>query len=163
MNETPFISTSTGPHRGFAMMIGEWQGLARTWFEPNTLSDESLWSGQISPVLEGRFLLHEYQGSIQGEPLRGMMIIGYSLEKEQYETTWIDQFHMGTAILYSEGQSVENGFSVRGNWFETYSKQFWGWRTQFSQSSASELLIQMYNITPSGEEALGVEVHYHRK
>jgi hypothetical protein len=50
----------------------------RTWFEPDKLADESPWQGSIRRVLGGRFALHEYRGSLQGEPLEGLVVYGYN-------------------------------------------------------------------------------------
>ena len=63
----PFESSST-PHRFFAQLAGNWTGTSKLWFEPEKLADESSVTGTIQLLLEGRFALYLYQGSIEGEP-----------------------------------------------------------------------------------------------
>lgn len=55
----------------FDNMMGRWEGNCRTWFEPGTLADESTVTGEITGVLDGRFLRHTDEGMIQGKPRRG--------------------------------------------------------------------------------------------
>lgn len=46
-------------------LIGKWEGISRTWFEPGKLADESRITGEFVDVLEGRFVRHTYEGTIQ--------------------------------------------------------------------------------------------------
>ena len=52
----------------FQKMAGKWEGNCRTWFEPGKLADESMVTGEITEVFDGRFLRHTYKGTIQGKP-----------------------------------------------------------------------------------------------
>lgn len=157
------ISLEDGPHRELASITGKWKGTVRTWFEPGKLADESPISGEIRTILGGRFLLHQYQGSMMEKPLEGMAIIGYSFEQEKYQTAWIDSFHMGTGILFSEGTAIENGHSVLGSYGGSDIPEPWGWRTELAVIGTDELTITAYNIAPTGEEAKATEIIYHRK
>jgi hypothetical protein len=49
-----------------AALVGKWHGMTSTWFQPDQLADESLWQAEFKLVLGGRFLLYDYQGSMQG-------------------------------------------------------------------------------------------------
>ena len=44
----------------FQKLAGKWEGTCRTWFEPGKLADESMVTGEITEVLDGRFLRHAY-------------------------------------------------------------------------------------------------------
>ena len=53
-------SKTGGVHLALAALCGEWAGSTKTWFEPDVVADESTMTGKMSPILGGRFILHEW-------------------------------------------------------------------------------------------------------
>lgn len=157
------ISLESGPHSQLAALTGSWTGVARTWFEKDFLADESRVSGTITSILGGRFILHQYQGSMQGEPTEGMAIIGYSFDFEKFQTAWIDSFHMGTGIMFSEGLATGNGHSVLGSYGGNSMPEPWGWRTEIESRGKDQIVITAFNIAPGATEEKATEIVYHRQ
>jgi hypothetical protein len=164
MSEKFAASKTTGAHFQLSKLVGEWKGTARTWFDPNKLEDESPVSGTMKLILDGRFILHEYQGSFGGEPIAGMAIYGYHLELGKFQCAWIDSFHNGTAIMFSEGKKGGNDISVLGSYAYVTPEieQHWGWRTNIECRSDDEIVITAYNITPEGQESKATETIYRK-
>lgn len=155
-------SLAAGPHQRLARMAGDWQGRFRIWFQPGVLGDESTQRGRIRPVLGGRFLLHEYTGSCGGEPVEGLAIYGHEIDEQSFQSAWIESFGTGTAIMFSIGRPDDPRLSMLGSYGDGAGGPRWGWRTEIEQAGDDRLDIRMFNITPSGEEALAVHVEYER-
>lgn len=155
------------PHRRLARMAGEWEGTYRLWFERDMLAAESGQRGSLRPVLGGRFLLHEYEWEFDGRRYAGVALIGYHIDERRWECAWVDSFHTGSSILFSQAaQPGEPGhFAALGSYGDgqTPPGPRWGWRTEIEQADDDHLTITMTNISPEGEEAKAVEVEYARK
>ena len=154
-------SKKDGPHALLASMVGEWQGTARTWFEPGKIGDESPIKGTTRLVANGNFLLHEYEGTLMDEPMQGLAIIGYYIGGKQWQTAWVNNHHNGTRIMVSEGTEAADKPNVLGS-YPAGEGPDWGWRTTLELKSPKKLVLMHYNITPEGEESSAVEFDYKR-
>lgn len=152
-----FPKSSGSPHHFLSQLAGSWSGISKLWFEPDKLADESPVLGTITLVLEGRFAIYLYQGSIEGEAQHGMFTFGYNTTLDRYEASWVDSFHNNTAILFCTGNATENGFSVLGSYPDPTGGPDWGWRTQVELIDNDHLVITAYNIHPEYGEAKATE------
>ena len=157
-----FEQSSGSPHHFLSLLAGGWTGISRLWLEPDSLTDESPVAGSIQLILDRRFALYLYQGSIEGEPQHGMFTFGYNTTTDQYEASWVDSFHNNTAIMFCVGKPTENGFSVLGSYPDPTGGPDWGWRTEVALLDEDHLLITAYNIDPEGGEAKATEAHLAR-
>ena len=75
--------------------------------------------------------------------------------------TWSDSWHQQTAV---EGRELRDAWGLL-TYHYTYAAggPDWGWRTTLSQRPTDELVIQMTNITPWGEEGRAVRMIFTRK
>lgn len=150
-----------GPHALLAAMVGEWAGVARTWFEPGKLADEAPIKGSTRLILDGMFLLHEYEGGMTGHAMQGLAIHGYSCGEKRWQTAWVDSVHNGTRIMLSQG--AIDASTGKPNFLGSYPAPpgpDWGWRTTLELRDIDNLVISHFNITPDGDESIGVEIDY---
>ena len=149
-----------GPHHLLASMIGKWKGEARTWFEPGKLADASKISVSLKAVLEGRFVVLSYKGSLLKQPMLGQALIGFNLTDQKFSLAWTDSCHYGTAIMLSTGdrKPAKNSFSVLGSYPDGKGGPNWGWRSEFTITGKNALAIRYFNIMPNTAEALAVEM-----
>ena len=151
-----------GAHHRLMRMAGEWEGTFKLWFAADRLACESAQRGSIRSILGGRFLLHEYESSFDGEPISGVAIYGCHLDDRAYESAWVESFGTGTSIMFSTGPADDPRYAVLGSYGDGQGGPRWGWRTALEQPDTDTLVITMTNLTPDGEAVKAVETRYDR-
>ena len=163
MSKSKFeISKESGPHLKLASLAGGWSGNTLTWFEKDVLADDSPVKAKISLMMDGRFLNYEYSAVLNEKPYEGKMLWSYDLGNEKCQCSWVDTFHMGTAIMHSEGIESKNGFIVTGQYGWIGIGEPWSWRTELEIINPNQFILRAFNISPEGEEAKATETIYHR-
>ncbi|BDA77639.1 hypothetical protein LPTSP3_g05690 [Leptospira kobayashii] len=156
------LSKKEGIHKELASLAGEWKGRMFTIFEKGKIANEADVSGTMKLVLGGRFILHEYKSSFGDDPIEGIAIYGYHIDRKKFESAWIESFGMGTAIMFSQGTHSDTEISFLGHYEDPSSDSKWGWKTTIQKIDENQILIVAENFSPEGREAGGVKIIYHR-
>jgi len=151
------------PKEFLESLVGSWKGTCKTWFIPGILADESNITGEIRPILNGLFFRHEYESMLENRPRRGEETLAFNSITKRFQITWVDDFHMNYAIMFSEGEATERGFVVIGTYDVATDVPPWGWKTVYEVIDDDVLVITSYNLTTDGQEAKAVETTYRRE
>jgi hypothetical protein len=164
-------------------LVGEWVGTTKTWFEPETLADESAITARIRPIGlpaggadgagagddAGGFVLYEYNATLGGDAYEGVAIVGVDGNARGLVSAWVDSFHMSKAIMLSRGDAPARSgaaLGVLGSYADPEGGPSWGWRTEFAMPDGADgdrLIVTAYNIAPDGTEARALESTYLRR
>lgn len=143
--------TPTPQHEALAGLAGRWTGETSTYFDPDAAPEASRTEATIEPILGGRWLRIDYQGTAMGKPHAGVMWLGFHGDPQVFEAAWIDSFHTGTAMMMSVGAPRADGLiSVLGSY--AAGPERWGWRTTLRRDAADQLVLESFNISPAGQE-----------
>ena len=144
-------------------LVGTWAGTKHLWMGPPPAAAQTSDSRlEVSAAAKGKFLSLSYSWSFEGEGQEGLMILGNNNPAEEATAAWIDSFHMSGKVMYCRGTVGDDGkASVLGS-YEAPPGPDWGWRITLQAQPSGGLLLEMYNITPDGDEALAVRGEYRR-
>ncbi len=141
-------------------LIGTWTGTNRL-FLPDAPTRESPSTASVALAAGGKFCTVAYTWVFDDEPQDGLLILGVEPEGSVVNAVFIDSWHMGDAFMIMRGQiEANNTIVVRGSYAVEASPD-WGWRIGV-EPRKNALRVVMYNVSPDGDEWLGVEATYTR-
>lgn len=146
------------------LLVGAWSGIGRLWWQgpPDPPAFEEPVTGTIAPVLDGSWLRHEYETTLDGTRHTGVALIGSVSPRGIWQVAWIDSFHTSASgVMLSEGPLGGGTVDVLGSYPDSDGTA-WGWRSEYAPMGKDRLRVRHWNITPGGESALAVEFAYVR-
>jgi hypothetical protein len=153
-------SRATGPHALLRRLVGRWEGTASLWFDPSgPPADEQPVTGEIVPVHGDRYLEHRYTTTLFGETHSGTALVGCHLDRSLWRVAWVDSFHTGTDVMFSEGPWVAGAGAV--DVLGSYDCEGGpaGWRTTLTPTGDG-LDVRHLNVPPGEGEQLAVVFAY---
>jgi effector-binding domain-containing protein len=161
--KAPTLPPAVDAKAVFARMVGDWEGTAKTWFEPGKAAEESAMTASIRAGAGGLVAVMDSRGTVTGSESLGTTLFGYDTARRLFAMAWADSFHMSPNVMWSEGPGDADGnsFAVLGSW--AAGAERWGWRVRVAISGPDDLGIRHFIITPKGEESLAIDIAYRRK
>jgi len=93
-------------HKMLQKMVGSWTTSNKAWMGPGE-PEVSPGTCEVKSIMDGRYLVEEFTGSMMGKPFVGHSMSGYDNLKKKFVSTWID--NMSTGIMYGEGAVNTDG------------------------------------------------------
>lgn len=136
--ESTFLSIAQGNYRGPNLL----------WFQDPNKPEESV------SIVEVKETEINYDWQFRGKPQKGHMT--FRIKGNAVEVDWVDTWHAadGFKCVGTHAQEEMKFLCTYGDG----TGADWGWRTELSMPSADQFLIEMFNITPKGEEQIAVRI-----
>jgi hypothetical protein len=145
-------------HEALSSLAGHYKGTTRTFLDPNGAPVESEDTLYIAPVLGGRFVRIQWYGSVGDKPRQGELTLGYHVDAQEHELSWVDTFHTGSAILQFRGKPSDDGsIDVLGSY--AAGEQRWGFGFTFARRGDG-IVMRAINVSPAGEKQRAIETDW---
>lgn len=140
-------------HRAFAAFVGQWSGTTFTWLDPSGEPQTSELDAEGELLLGGRFLQIRYAGRLGEKDHAGLFLVGFHLQDERVEASWVDSFHTGTQNMPCVGPAPDGGpLRFMGTYPAGEGEPRWGWRTALMIDPEGVLILDAENVHPDGQE-----------
>jgi hypothetical protein len=137
-------------------LTGRWAGTSLLLL-PDEPARESQSTLEIGSAARDKFTTIAYTWEFDGEPQEGMLVLGQ--EGGSIHGFWIDSWHMGDKLMTLRGASEAGAVTVLRGSYAVENSPDWGWRIDLGPADGA-LRVAMYNVSPDGEEFLGVDATY---
>jgi hypothetical protein len=120
----------------------EWTGKGVLWFGGPTHDDPNPFDGTVS--IDSSSVSYTWFAS--GKPQRGTLTLG------ERGATWVDSWHQPKKVELTTVPGAWGLLAVHYT-YRVGKGPDWGWRIVVAQRPSGELVLQMTNVFPWGEEA----------
>ena len=145
----------------YGRLTGDWAGSYSLWLRPGVPVQEYKIKARSAAVAQGHYFLMTYTWKNDKLRRAGVFLLGG--KGTSANTSWGDSFHMASQPLLCRGQLSKDGKTLvfRGK-YAMGGGPAWGWRTEFTLQGKDAILMQAFNIHPSGQEMKAVEAKMRR-
>ena len=145
----------------YEKLVGDWKGSYSLWLRPGTQAQKSEITSKFQSTAKGNYFLMTYTWEQGGKVQEGLFLLGGKGKKAT--ANWGDSFYSVPEAMQCKGNLQEAGkkLVVKGSYAAGEGPD-WGWRTEFTLKEPNGLLMEAYNIMPSGMEALAVKAELER-
>lgn len=155
--------TPGDPHKMMASWDGEWEGEVTMWMAPDAPPTKSTGKTINRMVLGGRYQLSETSGDFGGMPLEGMGTLAYDNHKQQYVSTWIDNFGTGVMTLEGSWDEASKTITFTGKMMDPSLNKEVDVKETYRVIDNDHHVMTMYAQGADGKEFKTMEINFTRK
>jgi hypothetical protein len=101
--EMPPMPKPSSEHAWLQQFVGEWEADVESYTEPGKPPVKSKGTEVVRPI-GGFWILSENDGTMMGQPFKGIMAMGYDANKKKFVGNWMDSM---TGTLWQYEGSVD--------------------------------------------------------
>lgn len=144
-------------HEFLKKFAGTWDVESKMWIKPGAEPSVSNLTSEGKMILGGRYLYFVFEGTMMGQPFKGIQIVGYDKFEKKYRTFWID--NSSTPFFLTSGNLDESGKVLieTGSWPDFMTGGTSGVKAVTKIMSDDKIVYEMYMIGPDGQEFKSME------
>ncbi len=149
-------------HEVLKKFVGKWDIEMRVWMDPSQPPAVSKGYSEAELVLGGRFVEHEFEGSLMGMPYEGEGFMGYDNNRKLFNSVWVST--METGMHVARGSLNQDGtiLTLIGEMDEPMSGEMGKtYRQQYHFKGDDSIVFQIHEIL-YGEPFKVMELEYTR-
>lgn len=145
-------------HEMLNSQSGSWSEEISIWSHEGAEAMLSSAKVQIEMILEGRYQQSTHIGEFAGMPFHGIGLVAFDNASKKYYSSWVD--NMSTGLLYTTGamDPKTKGLVFVGEMPDFITGKMTKVREIITQTSDSEMIMEMYNTPPAGKEFLTMKI-----
>ena len=154
--------SKSADHALLEEMSGTWNASVKFWAQARSEPAVSTAKSIYKSILNGKFLIEDYQGTYSEKSYQGMSIMGYDTILQKFNNYWVD--NMGTGAIYSEGtyNSETKTISLNGEVTDPITKTKRPTLSTLKIIDKDNHLLEMYDLLPGGKKFKTLEIEYKR-
>lgn len=144
-------------HEFLKKFVGTWEVESKMWVKPGAEPSVSNLTSEGKMILGGRYLYFVFEGTMMGQPFKGIQIVGYDKFEKKYRTFWID--NSSTPFFLTSGNLDESGkiLTETGAWPDFMTGGTSKVKAVTKILNDDKIVYEMYMIGPDGQEFKSME------
>lgn len=157
-------ASKPGPQHAFlASMVGSYDVASKFWMDPSAPPMETTSKYRAHMVMDGRYLVEEYEGEMMGQPFNGMSLTAYDNGAQRFVSVWIDNMATGIMTMHGEVNDDHSEISWHGEVTDPVSRQTQKIRSVTRIVSPTERTYEMFMVMPDGSLFKSMETRHTKK
>jgi hypothetical protein len=157
--------TPSKAHEMLAKDTGKWEANLTFWdaYNPTAEPQKATATAEFKMILGGKYQEGIYSGDMWGMPFEGRGIMAFDNAKQEFISTWIDNF--GTGIGVASGTYDENTkvLTLYGSMVDPVTKKEKKTRETITYIDENNQKMEMFDVKSDGTEFKTMEIISKRK
>ena len=155
------LATPGKHHEILSQSVGTWKTHMKSYMDPSAPPVEYDGKVVVESVLDGRFVRQTYHAMMMGNKFTGIGLAGYDNAKNEYVSTWIDNF--GTSITQGKGtyDATKKTLTTKGMMFDPSMGKDVPYKSVQTFIGKNTMSLNMYMVV-DGKQVLLFEMTYTR-